>query len=123
MPTDLAELEPPVTTTIDEKTCREMITQYTTLAMRHDLLEQDELADIFLRRSTLHSCLGKHEDAMNDAQQSIALRPDQAAAYYRAGHACFKLHMYKDAAKFFQVGLHYSSGSKQIKHLNMLCKS
>ena len=114
LPVDIDTLGPPVTTKIDEEMCRDMISQYTTLLMRHDLLQHGELADIFLRRATLFSGLGEHESALADAEQSIGLRHEQAAAYYRAGHACMKLGAYGKATKHFQNGVRQSPGSQQM---------
>ena len=114
LPVDIDTLGPPVTTKIDPEMCRDMISQYTTLVMRHDLLEHGELADIFLRRSTLFSGLGEHESALADAEQSIGLRHEQAAAYYRAGHACMKLSQYLKATQYFQKGVRQSPGSQQM---------
>lgn len=114
LPVDIDLLGPPVTTKIDPDMCREMISQYSTLLMRHDLLEHSELADIFLRRSTLFSCLGDHVSALADAEQSIGLRHEQAAAYYRAGHACMKLGKYETSANYFQLGVRQSPGSTQM---------
>jgi hypothetical protein len=114
LPADIDQLGPPVTTKIDPDMCREMISQYTTLIMRHELLEHGELADIFLRRSTLFSCLGDHASALADAEQCIGLRSEVAAAYYRAGHACFKLHTYEKSTRYFQLGMKHSPGSQQM---------
>lgn len=102
------------TKAISSSTCQDMIAQYTILIMRHDLLRRDELADIFLRRATLHSCIGDHSNALADAVQSLGLRPDQSVGYYRAGHACFKLGQYSEAAGHFRDGMNRSPGSKRL---------
>ena len=115
LPVNIDLLGPPVTTKIDPDICHEMISQYTTLIMRHELLEHGEMADIFLRRSTLFSCLGDHISSLADAEQSIGLRHEQAAAYYRAGYSCFKLHRYERATHYFQMGMKQSPGSKQME--------
>lgn len=114
LPVDIDTLGPPVTTKIDEDMCHDMIAQYTSLLIRHDLLEHSEIADIFLRRSTLYSALGEHGSALCDAEQSIGLRHEQAASYYRAGHACMKLGKYSQATKYFQEGVRQSPGSQQM---------
>ena len=123
IPPNIDSVEPAVLTKIPRQVCENMIGQYTVLAMRHDLLEGKELADIFLRRATLFSCVENHEGALADAQQSINLRQDQGAAYYRAGHACIKLQDAQKALNYFREGMKYSSSPQLTSAFNVAMES
>ena len=85
---DVDELIPeklnPVTIPYD--IANEMVEQYSMLLIR---LEErngntDDIAEIFVRRATLYSCMGKHDQAYADAKKAVSLRPSYTPASFRA---------------------------------------
>tara|TARA_A100001015_G_C14768909_1_gene624406 strand:- start:16 stop:816 length:801 start_codon:yes stop_codon:yes gene_type:complete len=110
---DVDELIPeklnPVTIPYD--IANEMVEQYSMLLIR---LEErngntDDIAEIFVRRATLYSCMGKHDQAYADAKKAVSLRPSYTPASFRAGHAAFKSGKFVEAIQMFQHGLKLSN--------------
>jgi len=109
---DVDELRPesvkPVTIPYD--IANEMVEQYsmllTRLEERHG--SDDDVAEIYVRRATLYSCMGKHVEAYADSKKAVEMRPSYTPASFRAGHAAFKLGQFVDSIQMFQHGLKLS---------------
>eukprot|EP00944_MAST-04C_sp_MAST-4C-sp1_P014459 g14459.t1 len=109
---DVDELRPgsvkPVTIPYDM--AKEMLEQYSLLLLRleGENGKHDDMAEIFVRRATLYSCMGDHRAAFLDSKKAVSMRPSYTPAAFRAGHAAFKLGNFVEAIQMFQHGLKMS---------------
>ena len=96
---------------------KEMVQQFTMLLERKDIdcISTDDLAEIFVRRATLHSGMKNHDKALNDCLQAISLRNDYTPAMFRGGHAAFKTGNYAQAMDLFQRGLKLSPQNSALQ--------
>eukprot|EP01114_Cavostelium_apophysatum_P002881 TRINITY_DN1258_c0_g1_i1.p1 TRINITY_DN1258_c0_g1~~TRINITY_DN1258_c0_g1_i1.p1 ORF type:complete len:254 (-),score=68.98 TRINITY_DN1258_c0_g1_i1:73-834(-) len=69
----------------------------------------------YSNRAAANSHLGKHQEAINDCQASIALKPDYSKPYGRMGLAYFSLGKYKEACDYYKKALEFEPNSASLK--------
>ena len=62
-----------------------------------------ELAEVYSRRASLFSVLGRHVEALQDARCCLRLDPNYSAGYFRMGVSFFALSMFQEAADTFML--------------------
>lgn len=70
---------------------------------------------LFSNRSAAHAKLGKYEEALQDAETTLYLKPDWSKGYSRKGTALLYLHRNKEALEAFQSGLALDANNQQLK--------
>jgi stress-induced-phosphoprotein 1 len=70
---------------------------------------------LFSNRSGAYVSLGEFEAALEDAQQSVVLRPDYVRGYKRKGLALFKMGRYAEAAEAYSTGLKLDPSNAELK--------
>jgi tetratricopeptide (TPR) repeat protein len=94
-------------TSLSRSRIESMIEDYTLLLER---LEEwgDDKSEVYARRASLFSAMGRHESALHDARKCIEECPSYVAAYYRCGMAHISLKNYEAAIADFKHGLRYA---------------
>jgi stress-induced-phosphoprotein 1 len=84
---------------------------------------------LYSNRSGSYAALGRYEEALNDANKCIELKPDWGKGYSRKGLAEFQLNRLEEAVCTFRAGLKIDStnvalqdGLKQAESLLNTCK-
>jgi len=70
----------------------------------------------FSNRSACYAELHKYQEALDDAKQSVKLKPDFAKAYSRLGFAQFKLNDLEEAEKAYKDGLKIEPNNESLKN-------
>jgi hypothetical protein len=94
--------------------CSKMLTRYTGL-IKHLDLQNTPSAEVYVRRATLLSTLGKQAEAIRDAERALALCPSMPVAHYRQGWAKHALGDFQGAADSFRQGLRGDSMNKNLR--------
>mmetsp|Transcript_2569 Transcript_2569/g.3980 ORF Transcript_2569/g.3980 Transcript_2569/m.3980 type:complete len:618 (+) Transcript_2569:99-1952(+) len=75
--------------------------QHFTEAIKHDATDHV----FFSNRSACYASIGKYEEAREDGEQCVKLKPDWHKGYARKGLAEFFLERWDDAAETYKAGL------------------
>ena len=75
------------------------------LVVYNELLDEDSFnASYLCSRSVVYSKLKRHEEALEDANEALSIRPKYMNAYIAKATAQGSLKMWKDAVKTYAVG-------------------
>ncbi len=85
--------------------------KFYTEAISHD--PTDHL--LFSNRSACYASIEQYQDALDDANKCVELKPDFARGYGRKGLAEFYLKKYQDAEKSYSKGLELDPTNEQFK--------
>ncbi|PFH31152.1 tetratricopeptide repeat domain containing protein [Besnoitia besnoiti] len=72
-------------------------------------------AVLYSNRSGAYACLNKLEEALQDAEVCVKLRPTWGKGYSRKGLAEFRMMKYKEAEATYQKGLQVDPTNEQLK--------
>jgi hypothetical protein len=101
-------------TVISRENGEKMLKQYSGLIKHLNKQEQPD-AEVYVRRATILSTLGKHAQAIRDAERALELCPSMPVAHYRHGWAKHALGDFQGAANSFRRGLRGDSTNKSLK--------
>lgn len=70
---------------------------------------------LYSNRSAAYAMLGKYQQALEDAESTITLKPDWAKGYSRKGSALAYLNKLDDSIKAYEKGLLLDPNNEQLK--------
>jgi stress-induced-phosphoprotein 1 len=70
---------------------------------------------LFSNRSASYASMGKYKEALEDANQTVQLKPDWARGYSRKGAALHGLHEYEEAIEAYEAGLKIEPNNEGLK--------
>jgi stress-induced-phosphoprotein 1 len=70
---------------------------------------------LFSNRSAAYCSMGKYEEALQDANKTVELKPDWSKGYGRKGAALYGLHKYQEALQAYDKGLQLEPANAQLK--------
>jgi stress-induced-phosphoprotein 1 len=78
---------------------------------------------LFSNRSAAYAKVGKYNESLQDAEQTIQLKNDWPKGYSRKGAALELLHRYEDALKTYEEGLKFDANNQQLQEALTNCKN
>ncbi len=78
-------------------------------------MTKQELAEVFSRRASMFSVLGRHVEALQDAACCLRLDANCSAGYFRMGTSFFALGQFEQAVDTFLLGLRVVPGNAHFK--------
>ena len=70
---------------------------------------------LYSNRSAIYARLGKHSEALADAEKTVQLKPDWPKGYFRLGEAHFGLGHFDEAVAAYTKGLAVKTYSKGLE--------